>query len=64
MGDLPPQFALVGQQAVKSCHGLLRVHSNVPNNAARTWTIAHNGKTPRFFSMVLSHSEETAAEVK
>lgn len=59
-GDPPPQFALVGQQAAKSRYGLFRVHSNVPNSAARTWTITHNGNTPRFFS----HAEETAAEVK
>lgn len=53
-GDLPLQFARAGQQAVKSCHGLFRVHSNVPNNAARTWTIAHKKHSSFFLHRSLS----------
>lgn len=43
--DLPLQVTQVGQRAVKSCHGLFRVHSHVPNNTARTWSIAPDGNT-------------------
>lgn len=64
--DLPLRVIQVGQRAVKSCHGLFRVHSHVPNNTERTWSIAPDGNTAAFFflpSPQISHSEETATEV-
>lgn len=66
--DLPLRVTPAGQRAGKSCHGLFRVHSHVPNNTARTCSIAHDGNTAAFFffslpSPQISHSEETATEV-